>query len=411
MKIDNRKDGVVNFGKYTVTDLVEKYGSPLYLYDEVTLRERCKEIKNLCSLDNFYVRYSAKANTSIALLQIIREEGILVDAMSTGEISLEMKAGYAAEDILFVSNNVSEATFREIIRLGVKVCLDSTMQLETYCSMNPGSEVCLRLNIGSGDGHHAKTVTAGKVKFGIEPSLLECAHEIAAKYNVKITGLMVHIGSLFLKSNTFHKTAMQLLEYAVAYPDINFVDFGGGFGIPYHREKEKKFPMKEYGVEFTAMLENWMVEHGRKVDFYIEPGRFIVGECGICITQVHSVKINSGIKFIGTDLGTNLLIRPELYGSYHEIVNASREEGPLEKVTVVGNICESGDVLVKDIMLPEISKDDLLIVRDTGAYGYSMASNYNSLPRPTELLLQKDGEIKVIRHKESYDDLARNQVI
>jgi len=406
-----RKNGIIQFGTTSAKDLIEEYGSPLYIYSEEKIRKKCRQIKEICSLPNMQAYYSAKANSSVAILRIIREEGLFVDAMSLGEVYLEKLAGYATDEILFVSNNVQKKDFQELISQNIRVCIDSISQLKLYCSLHPKSKISIRINPGKGDGHHENVITAGKVKFGIEISCIEKAFDIAKEFGCEITGLHSHIGSLFLSSEIFLESVSVLLDLAKKYPQIDFLDFGGGFGIPYNRSNEEAFPIESFTKQFINKLQQWMEETGRVPSFAIEPGRFVVAEAGICLTTVQSVKSNSGIRFVGTDLGFNFLLRPQLYDSYHEIIHATNDDNSnLEKVTVVGNVCESGDNLGTDRMLPKIVDGDVLLIRDTGAYGMSMASNYNSMKRPAELLIGTDGKVTLIRKRETFEDLSRNQV-
>lgn len=405
------KEDQVYFGSISARELVERFGSPLYIYEESVLRDRCRKVKGLCELENFHISYSAKANSSIALMRIIREEGLAVDAMSAGEIYLEKQAGFTPNQILFLSNNVSEEDFKTIVRQGVKVCVDSISQLERYCKIRPDSEVYIRLNPGVGDGHSEKVITAGKVKFGIEFDMIDAAVGKADEYGCKITGFTIHIGSLFLSPEIFHQSVEKLLNIAEKYPDIQYIDFGGGIGIPYDRENEKDFPFEEYSKTFTETLQKWQENTGRTVTFAIQPGRYVVAEAGSCLTTVQSIKKNQGIKFIGTDLGFNMLLRPEFYGSYHEIRHAEKTSKETEPADVVGNVCESGDTLGKARSLPSNTEvGDILLIRDTGAYGYSMASNYNGMPRPAEVLIPLNGRPRLVRQRETINDLVRNQV-
>lgn len=406
----DRKKGQLYFGEYSAANLIEKFGSPLYLYDEQTIRKRCGEAKNLCSLAKFRVHYSAKANTSIALLKIIKEEGLTIDAMTTGEIYQEKLAGFKNDEILFLSNNVNDDDFRDVISQGIRICIDSLSQLKSYCSLTNNQNIYIRINPGKGSGHHEKVITAGKVKFGIEPQDIPDAIKIAEENSSRITGFQIHIGSLFLEKEVYLRAISTLLEISRDYPEINYIDFGGGIGIPYDRKKETPFPLNDFSKEFTQLLAGWMDETGRTPTFAIQPGRFIMAESGSCLIQVQSTKINSQIRFVGTDLGFNFLLRPELYGSYHEIIHATKVSSKTEKVTIVGNVCESGDYLGKDRNLPKIEVGDILLVRDTGAYGFSMASNYNGMRRPAEILLKYDGKVKLIRKRESMEDLVRNQI-
>lgn len=408
-----RKNGEIHFGETAVSKIAEQFGTPLYLYDEKTLRDRCRKLKSICSLPNFKIYYSAKANTNISLLKIIKSEGLLVDAMSIGEIHQEKLAGFTKDEILFLSNNVDEEEFKQVAKEVDKVCVDSLPQLERYCTIKPGSSVYVRINPGEGKGagHHQKVVTAGKVKFGIEISAIDEAIAIAKKHNCKLNGFQIHIGSLFLTGEKYLEAIDALLALAKKYEDIEYIDFGGGIGMPYDRTKEKDFPFESFSKEFTERLQNWMDETGRKPIFAMEPGRFTVAESGMCLATVQAKKENAGIKFIGTNLGFNLLLRPEFYGSYHEIVHATSDDfSDAEEVHVVGNVCESGDHLGKDRTLPKIKEDDILLIRDTGAYGFSMASNYNAVRRPAEVLIKENGDLQLIRKRETLEDLVQNQV-
>lgn len=408
-----RKNGEIHFGETSVSQIAEQFSTPLYIYDEKTLRDRCRKLKSICNLPNFKVYYSAKANTNIALLKIIKEEGLLVDAMSIGEIYQEKLAGFTKDEILFLSNNVDEAEFKDVSQEVDKVCVDSLPQLETYCKIKKGGSVYIRINPGEGkgDGHHQKVVTAGKVKFGIEISAIDEAIAIADKYGCKLNGFQIHIGSLFLTGEKYLEAIDALLELAKKYENIEYIDFGGGVGIPYDRTKEGSFPFESFSKAFTERLQNWMDETGRKPVFAMEPGRFAVAESGMCLATVQATKVNAGIKFIGTNLGFNLLLRPEFYGSYHEIVHATSDDmSNAEEVHIVGNVCESGDHLGKDRTLPKITEGDILLVRDTGAYGLSMASNYNAVRRPAEVLIKENGDLQLIRKRETLEDLVRNQV-
>jgi len=402
--------GELSLAGMRASALAADFGTPLYCYDEQTLRQRCRSLKSLVSLENFQVYYSAKANGSVALLKIIQSEGLLADAMSPGELLAATEAGYDPKDLLFVSNNVSTEIFGEIAQAGVvKCCVDSLGQLSRWLKARPGGRAVLRINPAQGAGHHQKVVTAGKVKFGIDPALIPEAITQAQALGGEVKGLMVHIGSLFLDPEPWLKAVDWLLAIAEQYPQIDYIDFGGGMGIPYDRSQEAEFPVAVFGQALEARLTAWMDKTGRRPTFAIEPGRFVVAESGVCLIQVQSVKINQGTSFTGTNLGFNFLIRPEMYGAYHEILAATKA-GEGSSTNVVGNICESGDYLGKDRNLPALEEGDLLVVRDTGAYGFSMASNYTGMGRPAEVLIGLDGQARLIRRRESPEQLLQNQI-
>jgi diaminopimelate decarboxylase len=402
------------FKSYSPEKLLEQYGSPLYVYNEDIFRKKCREMRNLIKYDNFKVTYSIKANSNLHLLKIAHEEGLNADAMSPGEIYVLEKAGFRSDEIFFISNNVSAEEMLFAINRGIMTSVDSLSQMELYGKLNRGGKVAVRVNPGVGAGHHEKVVTGGKnTKFGINIEYLEEADKLVRKYELKLAGLNQHIGSLFLKPDSYVEAAANLLSVAERYPELEFVDFGGGFGIPYHKQEgEERLELDETGRRLEALLEQWIKRTGRHIMFKTEPGRYIPAESGIILGRVHSVKTNGQTKYAGTDIGFNVLIRPAMYGSHHDI-EVYRDGMPLiseekEPVTVVGNICESGDILAKDRMLPEIKENDIIAILDAGAYGYSMSSNYNNRLRPAEILICSDGSSRIIRKRDTLEDLVRN---
>jgi len=398
------------FERFDAQELVREFGSPLYVYDEKTLRTRCREMKNLMQYPHFRVNYSAKANTNVELLKIICAEGLDVDAMSPGEMYMELKAGFTPDQIMFVGNNVSAQEMKFATERGILVSVDSLSQLETLCAVNPGGEVCLRINPEIGAGHHEKVVTGGKkAKFGIAISDLVQAKAIASAADVTIVGLNQHIGSCFLETEAYVEAAARMLDIAATFPGLRMVDIGGGFGIPYHHQEEQRLDLTHLGEMLDALVDRWTKEHWA-LTVRIEPGRYIPCESGAILGTVHSVKNNFGNTFIGTDVGFNVLARPVMYDSFHEIDIVPRTpreeevyyEGP---VYIVGNICESGDILAHDRAFPQAEVGDLVLVHDAGAYGFTMASNYNSRPLPAEVLLQEDGSVRLIRRRQTIEEL------
>jgi diaminopimelate decarboxylase len=408
----NSQENNINFWSGSNPEkLVNKYGSPLYVYNEDMLRARCREVKNLMPYPWFSVNYSIKANSNLELLKIVRSEGLNGDAMSPGEIYLLRKAGFLPHQILYIGNNVSADEMRYAVDNGITVSVDSLSQLETLGKIDEGGKVCVRFNPGIGAGHHEKVVTAGsRTKFGIENSMIEEVKRIAKRYSLKVTGINQHIGSLFLDTKPYIEGVKALLKIASEFDGLEFVDLGGGFGIPYkNMQGEGRLDMAGLSEQLKTTLLDWMEDYGREVNIKVEPGRYLVAESGVLLGRVHSVKNNYGTKYIGTDIGFNVLMRPVLYNSYHEIT-LFRDGMPVysddkEKVTVVGNICETGDILAKDRSLPPVKEGDIIAVSDAGAYGYSMCSNYNLRLRPAEVLLESDGGERLIRRRETLEDL------
>lgn len=395
--------------------LKEKYGTPLYVYSEEILREKCRDMKNLVPGRNIRVNYSAKANTNLEILRIVREEGLDVDAMSPGEIYIEMMAGFEPGQIFYIGNNVSAEEMKYAAERNIMVSVDSLSQLEMYGKINPGGRVAIRFNPGIGAGHHEKVITAGKkTKFGVQKEFIEEVKSILGKYSLTIAGINQHIGSLFLDGKAYVDSVKQFLEIAKEFPSLSFIDLGGGFGVPY-RPDENPLDLKRLGNDLYMVLSEFLTEYPNKdVVFKIEPGRYIVAECGILLGTVHSVKKNYGNTYIGTDIGFNVLVRPIMYDSYHEVAIIRKDSGISvgeEAATIVGNICESGDILAKDRILPKAAIDDMVAVFNAGAYGYVMSSNYNCRLRPAEVLIDRNGKDRLIRKRDTLESLAQNFII
>lgn len=394
-------------------DIVAEFGTPLYVYNEEIIRKHMDAVAKVITKYPYTANYSVKANTNINILKLALEEGNNCDAMSVGEIMMLEKAGFPMDRIFFVPNNVAEDELKFAIEKGVMTSLDSLSQLELFGNLNPGGKCAVRLNPGVGAGHHEKVITAGKkTKFGIAEEDIDRIFEICEKYNLTIAGINQHIGSLFMDPEPYLKAVANLLRIAVRFPDLEFVDFGGGYGIPYHKlDDEAEFDMESFKERLEPILDEFVEKYGRAPLFKSEPGRYCVAEGSVILGRVHATKQNAGKKYAGTDIGMNVLVRPSMYDSWHdvEIIRDGKvvARKDMEEVTVTGNICESGDLLAKDRMLPVIEKGDLACLLDTGAYGYSMCSSYNSRPRPAEVMVCKDGSVKQIRRRETIEDLMR----
>jgi diaminopimelate decarboxylase len=402
------------YGNTTPEALVKEYGSPLYVYNESIFRQRCREMAKLVSYPNFKSNFSIKANSNLELLKIAHEEGLHADAMSPGEIHVLLLAGYKPEEIFYISNNVSEEEMKFAIERGIIVSIDSLSQLKMYGRINPGGKVAVRFNPGVGAGHHEKVVTAGeKTKFGVNMDFVDEVKDIAKEYNLKIVGINQHIGSLFMESKPYLEGAKSILSIAEQFEDLDFIDFGGGFGIPYRKQEgQERLDLCEIGRELDKLITEWTDKYGKKIRFKIEPGRYISAESGVLLGKVHAKKNNYGTIYVGTDIGFNVLARPAMYDSHHDIEvyneGTYNNDAQFETVTVVGNICESGDILAKDRNLPYINEGDIIGVMDAGAYGFSMSSNYNNRLRPAEVLIKEDGSIVLIRRRDTLEDLVRN---
>lgn len=391
--------------------IAETFGAPVYVYNENILRSRMNAVANIITKYPYVASFSIKANTNIHILKLALEAGNNCDAMSIGEIQMLLKAGFPSERIFFVPNNVSAEEMQFAIDHNIMTSCDSLSQLELYGSLNSGGKVAVRINPGIGAGHHEKVVTGGKkTKFGISEEYIPQILQIAQKHNLTIVGINQQVGSLFMEPEPYINAASNLLRIAMNFKDLEFIDFGGGFGIPYHKlDDEKEFSVEDLRKKLEPILDDFVAKYGKVPHFYSEPGRFCVAEGGVILGRVHAIKHNAGKTYVGTDVGMNVLVRPSMYDSWHDIEvirdGAVVARDNLIEQTVTGNICESGDILARDRMLPEIKSGDLLCVLDAGAYGWSMCSTYNSRPRPAEVLICQDGSIKLIRRRETIEDM------
>lgn len=397
----------------SIEGIAKEYGTPLYTYSEEIIRDRMHKVGQVITKYPYTANYSIKANTNVEILKLAISEGMNADAMSVGELKMLELAGFPKERIFFVPNNVGEEELQYAIDNGIMTSLDSLDQLELYGSLNRGGKCAVRINPGVGAGHHEKVVTAGKkTKFAVAEEDIDEIFKIAEKYDLKIAGINQHVGSLFMDPTPFLQAVSNFLRIAKKFKDLEFIDFGGGYGIPYHKlDDEAEFPMEEFSKEFEKLLDEFVADYGYAPLFKTEPGRFNVAEGSILLGRVHATKHNSGKNYVGTDIGMNVLVRPSMYDSWHDIELIRDDKvvprENMDEVTVCGNICESGDLLCKDRMMPAAKRGDLVGVLDAGAYGYSMCSNYNSRPRPAEVMICKDGSVKLIRRRETYEDLMR----
>lgn len=400
------------FGNINAEELVSLYGTPLYVYNEDIIRKHMRSVAKVITKYPYRANYSMKANSNLSILKIALEEGLNADAMSEGEMRLLLKAGFPSDRIFFVPNNVSADELKFAIDNNILVSLDSLDQLELFGTLNPGGRCAVRINPGVGAGHHEKVVTAGKkTKFGIAEEDVDEIFVIAKKHNLSVVEINQHVGSQYLDPEPFLQAVANFLRIAEKFENLEYIDFGGGYGIPYHKlDDEKEFDMESFTERFTELLDEYAAKHPDNLPlFKSEPGRYCVAEGGVILGRVHATKQNSGHKYAGTDIGMNVLARPTLYDSYHEI-EILRNGKPvardnMEEISVSGNICESGDLIAKDRLLPEIKTGDLACVLDAGAYGYSMSSSYNTRPRAAEVMITSDKNVKLIRRRETYDDL------
>jgi diaminopimelate decarboxylase len=408
------------FGGVDVVELAERYGTPIYVTDENKLRVNLKSYKEAFVKANISVDiyYAVKANGNLAILKILASEGVGADVFSAGELHLTKSAGIPAEKILFNGNSKSDKDLREAVESGVKVSVDSLDELralsEVANELGKEVEIAIRVNPDVSPEVHPKIATGLKEsKFGIPFYDVISACEEAKKLpNIALTGLHCHIGSQILNVSVFSEATEKMMDLVEGLHEngieLEFVDLGGGLGIGYRQEEKKIAPTpKDLAEVILPVFEKKLHELGINLKLILEPGRSIVGATTILLSRVNAVK-QAYKNFVAIDAGFNLLIRPVMYDAYHEVVAANKvNERASELYTVVGPICESGDIIAKDRMLPEVERGDWVAILDAGAYGFSMSSQYNGRPRCAEVLVC-DGKVDLIRSRESVEDLMRN---
>jgi len=412
--------GNLDIGGADALELAQKYGTPLYVTDEMRVRDNYQRVYQAFSkeYEDFKIFYAAKANTSLAMMRILEQEGSCVDAVSPGEIYTALMAGFQPDRILYTGNNVTNEELKVAVDAGVRLNLDSVSMLERLAKIpgTEGMEISFRVNPMVGAGHHDHCITGGELsKFGIMEQEAVEVYQKAFDLGFKPVGIHTHIGSGILDPEPFKLAVQVLMDIAgkvhqEAGVNFEFIDFGGGLGIPYTPE-EGLLDIEKFAQEIVALYQEKLTQHDLgKPTMCIEPGRYIVGDASYLLTQVNTIK-QSYRKFVGVNAGFNTLLRPTMYGSYHHILVADKPEAePVQKVDVAGNVCESGDLFARDRPLPEIKEGDVLGIMNAGAYAFSMASQYNSRPLPAEVMVC-NGEAEVIRERESFADLFKKQNI
>ncbi len=416
--LENR-GGILYIDGVSSLELADKFDTPLYVLAERRLRENYRRLYNALKKHFSKVRiyYSAKANTSLSVLKILENEGACLDTVSPGEVFLALKAGFKPEKVLFTGTSVRDDELKFLVDSGVTINIDSLSQLKRLLKIHVPEIISVRVNPEIGAGHHEHCITAGKdSKFGIWEEDVIKAYRMAREAGIERFGIQMHIGSGILTVEPFILAAEKLLEIARRVHeevDVNFefIDFGGGLGVPY-RPEEKPLNLDLFAEKVLGLYVKRIEEYNLGEPwFFIEPGRYIVCDAEVLLTRVNTLKVTPFKKFIGVDAGFNTLIRPAMYGSYHPIVVANKL-GMAEEETydVAGPLCESGDLLAKNRRLPRICEGDLLAILNAGAYGFSMSSQYNSRPRPAEVIV-KNGEYALIRQREDFESLLIGQKV
>ena len=391
-----------------ISEIANEFGTPVYIYDAEKIITQVTNLKKSFEGTDLRIKYASKALTNVSVLKLLRKNGVGVDAVSTNEARLAMFAGVSNEDINFTPSCADFSEIKEGVELKLSVNLDSLPALEKFGKEYGSGYPCgIRLNPHIMAGGNIK-ISTGHVnsKFGISIQQLPEIKEIIRKYKITLQGLHIHTGSEIVETDVFMQMSDIFFGIAKDFPALKFIDFGGGFKVAYKKD-DKTTDMLAIGSRLSEKFKAFEKETGKHLQLWIEPGKYLVSEAGYLVAKTTVVKETPSLTFAGVDTGLNHLIRPMMYNAYHEIVNISNPAGPLKTYTVVGNICET-DTLGSDRQLNEVREGDLLVLKNAGAYGYSMASNYNSRLRPAEVLVI-NGKAKLIRDRDKLEDILRGQ--
>lgn len=392
-----------------LTSLAEEFGSPLYVYDAAKIQNQYARLTDAFSkVESLRINYAVKALSNVAILQLLKQIGSGLDTVSIQEVQLGLYAGFTPEKIIYTPNGVSFEELEEVAKLGVQINIDNLSVLEHFGAKHPDIPVCIRINPHVMAGGNAN-ISVGHIdsKFGISIHQMPHILRIVENTGMHINGLHMHTGSDILDIEVFLYAAEILFDAAKNFKELDFLDFGSGFKVPYKKD-DIETDIEELGKKLSKRFNAFAKEYGRDLTLAFEPGKFLVSEAGYFLAKVNVVKQTTSTVFASIDSGFNHLIRPMFYGSQHHIENVSNPKGKERFYTVVGYICET-DTFANNRRIAEIKEGDVLCFRNAGAYCFSMASNYNSRLKPAEVLWI-NGKGVLIRQRETFDDLLKNQI-
>jgi diaminopimelate decarboxylase len=394
----------------SLAEVAQEYGTPLYVYDTSRIAARYAQLKQGFADAPVRFKYACKALTNQNILRFIQQLGAGLDTVSIQEVRLGLEAGFKPSDIIFTPNCVSFEEITQAVDLGVHINIDNISILEQF-GHKYGDQVpvCVRLNphILAGGNYQISTGHIDS-KFGISIYQMRHLERVVASTGVRVRGLHMHTGSEIKDIDVFLRGVNILFEMTEYFPELDYIDLGSGFKVAY-KDGEYETDVDELGKRLTERLDAFTKEYGRPLELWFEPGKYLVSDSGVFIVQVNVIKQTTATVFAGVNSGFNHLIRPMFYNAHHEVVNLSNPGGTERIYTVVGNICET-DTFAWDRRIAEIREGDFLALKNAGAYGFEMASNYNSRYRPAEVLIH-EGQVHLIRKRETMEDLLRGQVV
>ena len=388
--------------------LAAEYGCPLYLYDSAVIKRQYDKISGAFDVKRLRINYACKANTNLSIMRLLQNWGSGLDTVSIQEVQLGLQAGFAPQDIIYTPNCVSLEEIAEAVDLGVRINIDNISILEQFGHQFPQIPICIRINPHIMAGGNAK-ISVGHIdsKFGISIHQMPHILKIVETLGLQIEGIHMHTGSDILNAESFLQAAEILLNCAQSFPNLDYIDFGSGFKVPYKPDGIAT-DIEDFGERLSQRFNEFCAEYGKNLMLIFEPGKFLVSEAGYFLARCNVVKTTPATAFVGVDSGLNHLSRPMMYDAYHHITNLSNPEGKKRIYTVDGYIWET-DTFGANRQLSEVREGDIICLHNAGAYCYSMASNYNSRFRPAEVLIH-EGQAHLVRRRETMEDIRRNQV-
>ena len=386
-----------------------EFGSPLYIYDANKIKYQYNRlVKSFKSVKNLQLNYAVKALSNISILKYLIDLGSGIDAVSIQEVHLALKSGINPEKIIYTPNGVSMDEIKFASELGVKINIDNLSVLEDFGNSHPEIPICIRINPHIMAGGNSN-ISVGHIdsKFGISIHQIPHLKRIVENTKIRINGVHMHTGSDILDIDVFLRAAEILFETANHFKDLDFIDFGSGFKVPYY-PSDSETNIEELGKKLSKRFNLFCKSYGKNLTLIFEPGKFLVSEAGKFICKVNSIKQTTSTVFAQVDSGFNHFLRPMMYGANHHIENISNPDDTERYYSIVGYICET-DTFASNRKVSTISIGDLLCFNNAGAYCHTMSSNYNSRYRPAEVLYINN-QLKLIRKRENFDDLIRNQI-
>ena len=391
-------------------ELAQKYGSPIYVYDTDKIESQYNRLTDAFStVKSLKLNYAVKALSNINILKFFKNIGAGLDTVSIQEVQLGLTTGIDPKKIIFTPNGVSLIEIEKVAKLGVQINIDNLSILEQFGQKHPEIPVCIRINPHIMAGGNSK-ISVGHIdsKFGISIHQVPHIKRVVENTGMNINGIHMHTGSDILDIDTFLRATEILFDVAKQFENIDFIDFGSGFKVPY-KEGDISTDIEQLGLQLSERFNDFCIEYGKEITLMFEPGKFLVSDAGVFLAKVNVVKQTTSTVFAHVDSGFNHLVRPMMYDSYHHITNISNPEGRDRYYSVVGYICET-DTFGSNRRIAEISEEDVLCFHNAGAYCFSMASNYNSRCLPAEVMVHQ-GKDYLIRKRQTIQDILHNQEI